>query len=71
MSREIEGRSASAKATARRASRRGTKKSPGRKLSGLGSGDVLLIRSLPRTHPRYPREIEGRSASAKACIFNF
>ena len=51
MSREIEGRSASAKATARRASRRGTKKAQARKLSGLGSGDVLLIRSLPRTLP--------------------
>jgi hypothetical protein len=36
MSREIEGRSAPAKATAPRASRRGTKKAQARKLSGLG-----------------------------------
>jgi hypothetical protein len=66
MSREIEGRSATAKATARRASRRGTKKAQARKLSGLGSGDVLLIRSLPRRHTRCPRGLDCLPAGFSA-----
>jgi len=49
MSREIEGRSAPAKATAPRAGRRGTKKAQARKLSGLGFRRRLTDSFAPAT----------------------